>query len=117
MYRSPIEIIYGELKNEMDGNILRVVQDHGFHVDRIELLRALKYDRDQYYKGFRDGVDSATKHGQWIFGVVNHHEWMKCSECLVSQTPTGVFVYCPSCGAKMDLLDELSGTPDPADPV
>ena len=41
-------------------------------------------------------------HGRWIWGTSNHHEWMKCSECLVSQTPTGVFTYCPNCGARMD---------------
>ena len=41
-------------------------------------------------------------HGRWIFGTANHREYMKCSECLHSQTPTGVFVYCPNCGAKMD---------------
>ena len=41
-------------------------------------------------------------HGRWVFGTSNHREWMKCSECLVSQTPTGVFSYCPNCGAKMD---------------
>lgn len=40
-------------------------------------------------------------HGRWIFGNANHREYMKCSECLHSQTPTGVFVYCPNCGAKM----------------
>ena len=41
-------------------------------------------------------------HGEWIFGTANHREYMKCSWCLHSQTPTGVFVYCPNCGAKMD---------------
>ena len=41
-------------------------------------------------------------HGRWIFGTANHREWMKCSVCLKSQTPTGVFTYCPNCGAKMD---------------
>lgn len=41
-------------------------------------------------------------HGRWIFGVANHCEYMKCSECLKSQTPTGVFAYRPNCGAKMD---------------
>ena len=42
------------------------------------------------------------RHGEWIFGETMHHEWMKCSECLKSQTPTGCFTYCPNCGAKMD---------------
>lgn len=42
-------------------------------------------------------------HGRWVFETVYHREVMKCSECLVSQTPTGVFTYCPNCGARMDL--------------
>ena len=41
-------------------------------------------------------------HGRWIFGTTNNHEWMKCSECLKSQTLNGCFTYCPNCGAKMD---------------
>lgn len=45
-------------------------------------------------------------HGRWLFGTTMNREWMKCSECLVSQTPTGVFSYCPNCGARMDGSDE-----------
>ena len=41
-------------------------------------------------------------HGRWVFGAANRREYMKCSVCLKSQTPTGVFTYCPNCGAKMD---------------
>ena len=41
-------------------------------------------------------------HGRWIWGESNHLEWMKCSECLKSQTPNLCFTYCPTCGAKMD---------------
>lgn len=47
-----------------------------------------------------------VRHGRWIFGTANHREWMKCSVCLKSQTPTGVFTYCPNCGAKMDGKDD-----------
>ena len=43
-----------------------------------------------------------VRHGRWIFGTTNNHGWMKCSKCLVSQTPNGCFTYCPNCGAKMD---------------
>jgi hypothetical protein len=57
-----------------------------------------------------DGTPTADAapvvHGRWVFGTSNHREWMKCSECLHSQTPTGVFVYCPNCGAKMDRKDD-----------
>lgn len=47
-------------------------------------------------------VAQPVKRGRWFFGTSNHCEWMKCSECYHSQTPTGVFVYCPNCGARMD---------------
>lgn len=45
---------------------------------------------------------SPVRHGRWIFGTTMHHDWMKCSECLVSQDLNGCFSYCPNCGAKMD---------------
>lgn len=44
-----------------------------------------------------------VKHGRWIFGSSNTSSWMKCSECLKSQSgQTATFSYCPNCGAKMD---------------
>lgn len=58
--------------------------------------------KNGYAKGYEDGKKDAVKHGRWVFGTANHHEWMKCSECLKSQTPTGAFTYCPNCGARMD---------------
>lgn len=45
-------------------------------------------------------------HGRWIFGTTLNHDWMKCSECLKSQTQTLVFSYCPNCGAKMDKEED-----------
>jgi hypothetical protein len=56
MYKSPIEIIYGQMQTQMEGDILRAVQNYGINVDKEELIRALQYDRDQYHKGFRDGT-------------------------------------------------------------
>lgn len=41
-------------------------------------------------------------HAHWVGGITMGRDWMKCSHCLHSQTPTGCFVYCPNCGAKMD---------------
>ena len=43
-----------------------------------------------------------VKIAHWIFGVTMHHEWMKCSECNVSQEPNGCFSFCPNCGAEME---------------
>lgn len=55
MYKSPIEIIYGQMQTQMEGDIFRAVQSYFPNVDKEELLRALQYDRDQYHKGYADG--------------------------------------------------------------
>ena len=57
MHESPIKIMETEWSTQMDGNILKAVKNVGIDVDKDELLRALKYDRDQYDKGYRDGVN------------------------------------------------------------
>ena len=50
-------------------------------------------------------VDSEpVRHGKWIFGATNGHSWMKCNQCLKSQSgQTASFTYCPNCGCKMDV--------------
>lgn len=56
MYKSPIEVITEEMKFFYDGDVVRAVQKHDIDVDKEELLKALKYDREQYEKGFKCGV-------------------------------------------------------------
>lgn len=56
MYKSPIEIIQTEMQMQMDGEILKAVQGVGIDVNKEELLKALAYDREQYVKGYKDGV-------------------------------------------------------------
>ena len=50
-------------------------------------------------------ADVATvRHGRWEIVIgSNRKEYMVCTCCRVSQELTGVFTYCPNCGAKMDL--------------
>ena len=44
-----------------------------------------------------------VRHGEWEIVVgSNGKEDMVCTCCRVSQDLTGVFTYCPNCGAKMD---------------
>lgn len=57
MYKSPIEIIIGNMQTQIDDEIYRAVQNVGINVDREELLKALKYDRGQFEKGFRKGEE------------------------------------------------------------
>ena len=49
-------------------------------------------------------IDAETvRHGEWEIVVgSNGKEYMVCTCCRVSQDLTGVFTYCPNCGAKMD---------------
>lgn len=97
MYKSPIEIIQGELQTEMDGAIMKAVQKVDIIVDKDELLHALAYDRGQYQLGFRDG--KAEVHGVWLEDSDGN---LICSKCKFKFYPI-MFKFCPNCGADMRL--------------
>jgi hypothetical protein len=59
MYESPINQILGEMQISYENECLKAVQSCGFDVNREELLRAVKYDREQYSKGYSDGYAKA----------------------------------------------------------
>lgn len=58
-YESPIELITSEITSQftsqMDESIMRAVQSVGIVVHEAELIQALKYDRDSYNKGYKQG--------------------------------------------------------------
>lgn len=54
-YQSPIELIVNQVRTEQEDCVVRVVQEMGVNVDKDELLRALRYDRDQYERGYKAG--------------------------------------------------------------
>lgn len=56
MYKSPIDIILGEFELKFEDGICKAVRDVGIVVDKDELIKALKYDRDQYDKGYSDAL-------------------------------------------------------------
>lgn len=60
MYESPINRICGEIQSQIikqdEENVMYAVnQAIGYSVDKQELIQALRYDRDQYDKGYTDG--------------------------------------------------------------
>lgn len=63
MYKSPIEIITGNIQTQIDDAIYSAVQNVGINVDREELLKALEYDRGQYDKGWEEGFHDGFVHG------------------------------------------------------
>lgn len=76
MYRSPIDIFYQNIRNigvevgkKLDSDIYTAVLKCNINVDKEELIRALKYDRDQYNKGYMDGRADARA------------EIVRCKDC------------------------------------
>lgn len=65
-YESPISKIYGDIRNEIirqdeENFMCTIEQMIGYKVDKDELIKALQYDRDQYNKGYKDGVKEALE--------------------------------------------------------
>lgn len=91
-YKSPIEIISGEVQTKLEGDVLKVIQNYDITVDKDELLKALAYDRDQYRKGWEDG---------WV-----HAKWdiIRCKDCAYAVDHDGEYVYCSvhDAGFKLD---------------
>lgn len=84
------------------------------YINREAAIRALlndapeqvSYSREDAADCIRymDAADVApVRHGDWeiVLGS-NGKEYMVCTCCRVSQDLTGVFTYCPNCGARMD---------------
>ena len=111
MYESPIKLITDRVMKdfvkEQDAYILQEVVRLGVDIDKEELMRALKYDREQYEAGYADGKRDAVVHGRWYW-----HEggWWQCSECACSpadwesdpDNEYGLPPFCHACGAKND---------------
>ena len=60
-WESPLTKIYGDMHNKIirqdEENCTFVIEQAlGYKVDKDELIKALQYDREQYDKGYRDGV-------------------------------------------------------------
>ena len=76
MYESPIKLFFPSLEEELcniakkqDDMVFDAVAKVGVTVDKEELLRALRYDRDQYNRGFNDGIIAAAD------------ELVRCKDC------------------------------------
>ena len=59
MYESPIKLLQQQMQTQivkqLEGEALKTIVSYGIDVDKEELLKALKYDRDQYDKGYDEG--------------------------------------------------------------
>lgn len=101
-YESPIELIAHEVQTKIEHDAVKVVQSYGFNVDKKELEKALKYDRNQYEKGYADARKIyESPHGKWIPNgnskYINYGR--HCSLCGRDVEFSENF--CPKCGADM----------------
>lgn len=68
MYKSPIDMfvtdIMTQIEKQTDDEIYKAVASIGINVDKYELIRALRYDRNQYNVGYMEGKAAAMP--KWI---------------------------------------------------
>lgn len=110
MYESPIRIIERERTSKIEGDIMTVVQSYGIDVDKVELARALRYDREQYGKGFDDGRKDRFCHA--IKPYKDGNRW-HCGQCSIAIGR--YWRFCQFCGQKIgwdEVNDENVETQD-----
>lgn len=61
MYELPIEVISIDYADDMEEAICRRLMRFGIKVNKEELIKAIKYDRDQYFKGYKDCLKERVK--------------------------------------------------------
>lgn len=83
-YESPIEMIMGQMHMEVEGKICKAVQDIGVNVDREELLKALRYDRGQYGKGYADRDAEIVRCRDCIYRTECEHLRYQQTKCDVT---------------------------------
>lgn len=105
MYKSPIEVVYGQLQTKFEGDVVKAVQSYNINVDKDELIKALAYDRNQYDAGYRDAMATMAT----IVHCKDCVHWLKdvagCTDvigrCEWAGYMVGAAGYCVY-GAKMD---------------
>ncbi len=87
MYESPIEVLYGQMQTKIENDLLvKCSQAVEYNINKDELIKALKYDREQYEKGYSDGLNA----DKWI--SVNDRLPENCIEVLVYDTDCGIVI-------------------------
>ena len=74
-YESCIKAYTIPPKFEYDNQVMKAVMRLGIRVDKEELIKALRYDRDQYEKGYNDGKEAILKE------IIHMFERNECGEC------------------------------------
>ena len=108
MYKSPIELVNSftpmTVQRYDDAIMTEVLAKVDVIVDKEELMKALQYDRNQYMKGYKDGVEYAKPNqvkADWIPTGCEEEEYYWVGECARCHESVFYDNYCPNCGAKL----------------
>ena len=94
-------IIAEYIEREATVKLLRSLGSRDYRREKGSIQEAIKMVSFPEYTPSADVAQ--VRHGEWEIVVgSNGKEYMVCTCCRVSQDLTGVFTYCPNCGAKMD---------------
>jgi hypothetical protein len=72
MYESPIKLIQQQMNTEIESEVFNAIIKVGVDVNKEELLKALQYDREQYQKGYNDGVKDFAERVKIL--LFNYHD-------------------------------------------
>ena len=123
MYESPISVfieqVVKDTTEQRDNQICEYITEK-FNVDvnRDELIKALKYDRDQYEKGYRDALDEYRPTGKWTadLEVENKVDNRLAEPIDITDKNAGLhfgydreaLVHCPHCGCTISAFTVMS---------
>ena len=88
MYENPISAMYSDIahkivKDEEEHLMLEIQQVIGYAVDKDELVKALRYDRNQYEKGYEDAKQKYEKMLDKLADFLEGLELNVPCDCLV----------------------------------
>lgn len=75
MYTPPIQLFIQEENAKMEEMIYTQIKKVGIEVDKEQLLRALRYDRDQYNQGYQDAIQRVNEY------IQNPENYRRCVCC------------------------------------
>ena len=118
MYENPIQLKITNITESIGEQVDRAIMERvklivGININEDELRKALRYDRDQYWKGHEDGVREGKLKSKWELHLLSDDSMyfaeVECSRCgngwkiLDEDTSYVTYPYCPWCGSRMEI--------------